>query len=1098
MSEEKIELNKKIKLSPRQQQIYNGLKNIGGEIAAFYFDGIGIFTSENLKTKSYLLAHTAREIEGGLRDILVLSGKTEQPRCEKCNQIIRDEENNHVTKICMALDINDAHPLAIKWHKVAKEFHKYAHRRGAWKEPRNVTEFHELWNEFEEVLFQLIGTYYNLLDILDRILKYERPSNQILGTLSNLLKVEARQSYFFKNLKYLSWLKPLKEKGFFNPQNNPEPQEVPDQPGSYTIPHWNVLDYLENVANKNLNEPQTEITDTLVEIVEPIINYRKENGGRIDNYGTDWVITKIISTLPIEKIRDQYIEFIRASLKSKWRSTLVASDIGKMVLPKLIEKKARDLVLKLLDVMFDYKKREDQPYAEYESIMDDYWLQDALKEHITNIVALCGLDASNIALRKMESIISVGDSHFNNMWIPTIEDHPQNMNADEYECQLVHFVRDVFEQLEACQIKDTMKKLLTKNHPIFKRLAIHTINHHYMKLNELFWKWNGNPLNESSLKHELYELLKNNCKTFIDEQIDKILDWIETKDYYISNEIKDDQEKKNKILAYRKREWLSTLLDTENTKIISKYDMYAKVNPADIQHPGFDYWTETGWEGFSPISEEGLYAKSNPEIAEYLNSFKETVGLKSSTKEDLSNMFRISVSNSPEKFSVDLEPFLNVHGMYQHSLLWGLVEAWRNKKKFRWDELFAFILKVITSDEFWKESYEKNQCNYQDSIISQIAELINEGTSDDSHAFDPELLPDAEKILLFLLNKTEAHLPEMGDLITSVLNSTKGKILTAMVNYSLRYVQLFRKDADVRWVDSIKKEFRKRLNRDYDPSLEFSVILGEYLPDLYYLDKSWVIEKVSHIFPKNIDEHWKAAFLGYLFNASTVYKDIYLLLRDNGHYAKAIETDFKDEHIEERLVQHICIGYIEGWERLEDKNSLISRLIEKKNPSHLSEIVSFFWMKRGRLTDKRKIKPLWKVLFEIAVQNLDNPEYKRIISDLSKWLSLIDEMDDATFEWLMTSAKYVEFNHNASTFIECLLVHVDKMPEKVGKLYLEMLDSETYPDYKKEDIGKLVQKLYETGQKEVADRICNKYGEKGYHFDFLREMYEKYKSVKND
>ncbi|HHT9106809.1 MAG TPA: SIR2 family protein [Candidatus Wujingus californicus] len=910
------------------------------------------------------------------------------------------------------------------------------------------------------------------------------------------------EDYFFKKLSSISnplpLLKPLKEKVYFDPRNNPRPQEVPDQLGSYTIPHWNVLDYLENIANKNLKEPQTEITDTLIEIIDSIINYRDEKGERIDNYGTDWVITKIISTLPIEKIKDRYIEFIRASLKSKWRSTLVAGDIGKMVLPRLIEKKARALVLKLLDVMFDYEKKEKQPYEEYKSIMDDYGLQEALKEHTTNIVALCGLDAANIALRKMESIISVGDSHFNNMWIPTIEDRPQNMNADEYECQLVHFVRNVFERMEATQVKDTIKELLKKDHPIFKRFAIHTINHHYGKLNDLFWTWDNNPLNESELKHEIYELLKNNCTKFSEESVDKILKWIESKEYYLPEQVRDDVERENKALAYRKREWLSALLDSKNAKIIEKYELYAKVNPAEIEHPGFDYWMETGWGGISPISEEELCVKSNPEIAEYLNSFKETVGLKPSTRDDLSNMFRISVSNNPEKFSIDLEPFLNVYKMYQHSLLWGLVEAWRNKRKFEWGKLFAFILKLIEPDEFWKESYDENQYNYRDSIISQIAELINEGTRDDSHAFDPELLPAAEKILLILLNKTEARLPEMVDLITSVLNSTKGKIFTALINYSLRYARLYKKDKDVRWVDPIKEEFERRLNREYDPSIEFSVILGEYLPNLYYLDKSWVIEKVNHIFTKNIEEHWKSAFSGYIFNASTVYKDIYFLLRKNGHYAKAIETKFEDDHIEEGIVQHICIGYIERWENLEDKTSLISRLIEKKNPSHLSEIISFLWRIQNRLIDKEKIKPLWKVLFEIAIQNLDNSEYKGIISDLSKWLSLIDEIDDATFEWLKTTAKYVEVNHNTSFFIKGLLAHVDKMPEKAGKLYLEMCDSEIYPYYRKEDIRKLVQKLYETGQKEFADRICNKYGEKGYHFDFLRELYEKYKNVDNE
>ena len=379
MTEEKWELTKSTKLTPRQLQIYNGLKSIGAEIAAFYLDGLRILTTE-VETKSYLLAHIAREIEGGLRDILVVREKAEMPRCEKCDQHIRGEEDNHINQICMALDVKNDHPFATKWHNVAKEFHKYAHRRGAWKEPRETTEFQELWKEFEDVLFQLIGTYFNLLELIDRILKYDKPSEPILETLSNLLKVEARHSYFFKNLKSLYWLRPLKEKGFFGPQNNPQPQAVPDQPGYYTIPHWSVLDYLEHLASKNLEEPSDQITDALVEIVNSIIDYR-EDGKRIDNYRTDWIMVKIISTFPVERIEDNHIEFVRASLKSSWPSTLVAAGIGKSLLAHLIKNEAKSLLLKLLEVMFDYDTERKLDDAKYKSLMDKYWLFDALKKH---------------------------------------------------------------------------------------------------------------------------------------------------------------------------------------------------------------------------------------------------------------------------------------------------------------------------------------------------------------------------------------------------------------------------------------------------------------------------------------------------------------------------------------------------------------------------------------------------------------------------------------------------------------------------------------------------------------------------------------------
>lgn len=96
-------------------------------------------------------------------------------------------------------------------------------------------------------------------------------------------------------------------------------------------------------------------------------------------------------------------------------------------------------------------------------------------------------------------------------------------------------------------------------------------------------------------------------------------------------------------------------------------------------------------------------------------------------------------------------------------------------------------------------------------------------------------------------------------------------------------------------------------------------------------------------------------------------------------------------------------------------------------------------------------------------------------------------------EWLKVSAKYIEADFNASLLIEYLSRHALKTPEEVAEVYLEMLSSGVYPDNDAEHSEKIVQILYEKGYKKSADRICNMYGAKG--FDFLRPMYEKYRTV---
>ena len=81
MQKEALAVEKKTtKLTQKQIQIYNGLKSIGEEIAAFYIDGVRMFNSNGWNTKSYLLGHIAREIDGGIRGVFALKDEKNKIR----------------------------------------------------------------------------------------------------------------------------------------------------------------------------------------------------------------------------------------------------------------------------------------------------------------------------------------------------------------------------------------------------------------------------------------------------------------------------------------------------------------------------------------------------------------------------------------------------------------------------------------------------------------------------------------------------------------------------------------------------------------------------------------------------------------------------------------------------------------------------------------------------------------------------------------------------------------------------------------------------------------------------------------------------------
>ena len=1111
--------NRSLELSARQTEIYRNLEAIGPEIAAFYLSGVKVLQDDDLETSSYLLAHIAREIEGGLRDVLSEKKKEElkfiietpdgnKSIYEKGKEgsfqlavtvpgnvtVTYNQIGKHKPSILQSLGVDENSPIAERWINAAKRFAEFAHRHGVWKSPREKEAFVPLWHEFENVLADLVGNHFNFLNTIDRIL-HKKPTKARIKTLPHLLTSEVRYSYFFNELDSPTWLEPLKEAGWFDPGNQPIRQEMPDQPEYYCSSVWHALKYVEKVAKHTQGAPCEKTFNILADIVNTIVDFTNDTGESTASDHTDWRVITIISTLPIEQIESRHIKFVGTSLRSKSGSTLTDSAIADTVLPKLLNGGAKKLTLALLEDMLD----AEVIHGDVRTVMDEYWLWDSLQKNEQIIKELCGIETVQIACERIRSLIDEGAYSFN--IISKIDSVPSDYPLRHYAELLVGFtsgllrsvkfdngiekmVKDMLQEGLAVSYNDPVKR---RSRVIFGRIALTAITHHYENLKHLFWEWQGNPLESIGLKPELYQLIQTNCGTFAESEIERILDWIEHAQYMVSA---DDFETREKVIAYRKREWLSALMEIDNEKIVSAYQQYEQINPAKLEHPGLLRWTEVGWGYTSPITVDVLSGMSNAQIAEFLNDFKQDgiVGPSKPSEEGLREVLEEYVATNPQQFTDDLHPFYRVQLQYQYSLLQGFLKAWRDQKKFNWTPLLEFIHHILTSKRFGVDEH-KTGFNYTDWMLSTTAELITLGTVDDNNAFDVHLLPLAEKTLLVLAEKVESDRETDADTSITVLNSTPGKVFSAMVDYALRFARTNKTESEIRWSPAIKAGFTKRLDHTFESSFEFSFTLGAYLPNLMYLDKEWVVGNIDRIFPQQDEYHWQGAFSGYLYN-SDIYAGLYSLLKEHGHYQKALNTNFADREVPRRLVEHICTGWVEDNETLNNKTDLIYQLINSENSNLLSNLVHFFWRQRNNFPSKVKAKvmPTWRALFNIVSRKGDVEKYGEVLSRLSGWVALVDSIDAEVLQWLKLSTKYIKGVSDSAFFVEGLLPHTTKTPAEVGEIYLGMLMHNVYPYHDQEHIQEIVCVLYSTGHKEVADRICNLYGEAG--FDFLRSLYD--------
>jgi len=903
------------------------------------------------------------------------------------------------------------------------------------------------------------------------------------------------ENYAFRKLAESTeapqWLSPSMQQDYFQAAKNPPPSEVEGQPGFFTIPQWNVLLYLEKVAEENQKNPDQEITNTLVSIVDEITNYRDAEGHRIDNYRTDWFMVKIISMLPSDEWRKSHVKFVGDALQTQFGTGVVASEIGKRLLPGFIEAERDDLVVKLLDVVLSYrvKKGEDQKIT---SLMDEHWLKQVTGgPNMEGIATLCGIEALNVALEKMREVGEIDKFMVGDPWIRSIETTAQTRFPDKYGCQLVSFARDLLERAKPGDIRGRIGELLKEEHSIFKRLAVHAINHHWGQLQDLFWNWQGNPLREHELHHEVYVLLEGNCGTFTDGQTGQALAWIENIEWPNA-----DEPRKDVLEASIRKRWLSALLDTDNATVKERFGLYDKKAPGKVDHPSFLSWSESGFvRQRSPKSEEEFLTMTNGDIASFLKEWKEEdgFGLERVSAQGLSAALKKTARDHPERFADDMPPFHQVPPTYQHDLLHAFTEAWNAKNEFAVGKILTFVQELIGSDDFWDAEYGEHEANYRNYLVREITEFLQAGTQDDNHAFHPEHLPQIEKIVLVLTDKAESVVSETNKIANSVLTSPRACAFSAAISYALHYARLYKKNEQRRWPDAIRNAFADRLDPATESPIDFWVTVGKYIPYLPFLDKEWVFEEIDRIFPQESEEHWVAAFGAYLSYSPHVFEEVYSELTRRGHYRKALEMDFEDSYVTENLVQHICIAFLEDWEKITDKNSLMHRILELAKPEQLSQIVNFLSDLEGDEPQnklKARIKPLWEAMFGLLQEKQQEPEYQRIISQLYLWLGVVDQIDDNVKEWSLLTATYIRAQWHESGLVEKLANHVDTTPKEVAEIYLAMLNANVYPDYDQDDIRGIVRSLYKHNCKEQADTICNMYGEAGY--DFLRDLYEEY------
>jgi hypothetical protein len=412
--------------------------------------------------------------------------------------------------------------------------------------------------------------------------------------------------------------------------------------------------------------------------------------------------------------------------------------------------------------------------------------------------------------------------------------------------------------------------------------------------------------------------------------------------------------------------------------------------------------------------------------------------------------------------------------------------------------LLKYLTEYISSEWFWIFYDRGNGYDDCSQIIIEVTKFIEHYLIQlKSDSVDlKKIFLDIETILFTLEDKVRPMDELEKQRVPRNYVTPQTSVFDAIFTYSIKIFKINKENGISFWSDRIQLIFDKRILNPKERTCEFSLCLGKFLSTIYFVNKEWFVENIDLILPHNNSQIWSCTFTGYLKYAELKF-NTYKILKDHGDYCRAISYYTEDNEIRARLIQHICIGYVNGQDPFGESSNLISQVIRIESDFLPLLINSIHFLNRRQPLDnsqKTRVKLLWKSLFERISTDLTKAANQKLMADLFEWISIFDEIDDEIFEWLKISVKYLTIDNGSPFFTEYLATHVARNPDKVAELLIINFNSgNTYP-YNKDDIQKIVEELFrcelKCNVKGKATTICNMYLSNGE--TFLQKIYDQY------
>lgn len=1062
-------------LTKNQQRIYDGLKNIGEALANFYLDGLKMAAPEcTISSKANMIAHAAREIDGGLRDVFAPDKAIKKVGTSLPNY--DPNKDGHFASILAAVGKNDPNNLfANRWLAVAKNFHRIAHRKDIHSTSVDATEIIAIWAEYEKVLDIVIGSFLSITNRLDNLLELDEPPAEVLPALKNILSNPKHAHYFFSRLDKTLWLKPLKKQGFFNADSVPKKAE-----GNAAPDYWYSVKYLLNISTK----ARRNVKSALIEIVNDMMKFYI--GGVELHTFTVSDLLDIIINIDDFSFTENERAFIEKydSYGDSW--SLVHSRLTEGLAAKLVAKKDIEGLKNLLSYFFGFTIHENpaisffgeeaKPYYQNKPNVQKHYITELLHRHGEKIMELLGIDALKIAIGKIEDLTKSGSYNLSHGNPKSIEETSQTVYSHDWEDEIVYFIRDFGAKLESKQLGTLVDKLFDSKIQVLQRLGIHFIRMNFDLFKDKWWPFVDNTGAEDDIYiHEPYVLLREHSMAFSDEEFQKVVGWIEGLN---PPDINDDGTEEKRYAGSRIRRWLTSLKPaTHKSKglLTDKEAFYRTWYEGKItDHPEFDSYGTSHFGPDYPMAVEEFMKLSIHAQIQFILSYKPEHPHDTS-EEGLAELLKYNARREPDKYLYSLTEFIPLHSLYLSHLLDGLTIALREEKLVDFSLVLDFTEAKLSDTSFDKEDEKK--FFYKRWLAGSIGEFVKTVSfQHQSLSVDVSDVNRMISLVLAMINNTVFQNSDdiNSDYINHVLNSTPGRLYLALIELTKLWANVFSdKNEQVRWPTAVKEHFTQLVGSHEVKDSDFSIILGMEMQLLLYLDQAWVEKYLGEIFDEQNTRHFDFRLHTTLYRASQLSEAFYKFFKKHNLFQKALKYIRNESAALSTVIGYALLEW-KVWEGNPENDSILAEVLQQKDPEQIKQLVRVVFERR--ILSQEELIYLWERLMPIFESTTALADYYPILLWFFERLPKIEKKSFDLASEVIAKAKN---GREVYSFLRHLYKIADSNIEFAGKLVQQVYDAKLVTPFYEQELKVLVQKLYSSEFKQMADNICIQLAEQG-------------------